>query len=93
MLSDLAKQVVWHGQKLTKEEWKDVCTAGIKQQRVVPGIEHGFVVLGSSTRKMTVAEMNELMEFVEFFGGSEGVKFSAPGYEELTERADRRQIA
>lgn len=80
MLRDLSQQVVWHGQKLTEGEWKDVCTAGIKRQRVVPGIEGGFVVLGSSTSRMNVAEMHELMEFVEFFGGSQQVKFTAPEY-------------
>lgn len=80
MLEDLAQQIVWHGQKLDRYEWKDCCTAALKRQRVVPGIEGGFVVLGTSTRKMTVAEMNELMEFIEFFGGSQQVKFTAPEY-------------
>lgn len=77
MLRDLSRQVVWHGQKLEDTEWKDVLTAGLKRQRVVPGIEGGFVVLGSSTRRMTVKEMNELMEFAEFFGGTQNVRFSA----------------
>lgn len=77
MLADLARDVVWHGQKLTKEEWKDATTAAIKRQRVIPGIEGGWVVLGSSTKRMTVAEMNELMQFIEYFGADQGVKFSA----------------
>lgn len=80
MLGDLSRQVVWHGQKLTKEEWKDATTAAIKRQRVIPGIEGGWVVLGTSTRNMKIAEMNELMEFIEFFGGSQQVKFTAPEY-------------
>ena len=82
MLTDLSQQVIWHGQKLDKGEWKDVCTAGIKRQKVVPGIEGGFVVLGTSTSRMTVAEMTELMEFIEFFGGQQGVKFRAPEHME-----------
>jgi len=76
-LSDLANQVNWHGHKLTKDEWKDVLTAALKRQKVVPGIDGGFVVLGYSTRNMEVAEMNELIELSYAFGSQQGVKFSA----------------
>ena len=37
-LEDIAQQVVWYGQKLHKEEWKDVLTAALKKQKIVPGI-------------------------------------------------------
>jgi hypothetical protein len=83
MLNDISKQVVWHGQKLHSEEWKDMATAALKRQRVVPGIEGGFVVLGAHTRRMSIKEMNEVIEFLEMFGATQGVKFSAPrGYED-----------
>jgi NinB protein len=78
MLEDIAHQVVWYGQKLNKKEWKDVITAGLKRQKIVPGIDGGFVVVGSSTSAMTIKEMNEVIEMCEFFGGREGVKFRAP---------------
>jgi hypothetical protein len=78
MLNDLSQQVVWHGQTLSKEEWKDVMTAAIKKQRVVPGVDGGFVVLGTSTRRMTVGEMTELIEFITYFGTEKGVTFSEP---------------
>lgn len=78
MLRDIAGQVVWHGQKLHDTEWKDVFTAALKRQKVVPGIEGGFVVLGTSTSRMTVAEMGELMELMEAFGSEQNVRFSAP---------------
>lgn len=78
MLRDLSQQIVWHGQKLTDCEWKDMCTAAIKRQKVVPGIDGGFVVLGTSTRYMTIADMGELMDFMEAFGAQQSVKFSAP---------------
>jgi len=84
MLRDISKQVIWHGQKLADSEWKDVFTAALKRQKVVPGIDGGFVVLGASTRKMTVAEMSELMELMEAFGAQQGVRFTAPErYENL----------
>ena len=76
-LEDIAQQVVWYGVKLTKEEWKDVLTAALKKQKVVPGIEGGFVVIGARTSKMTVPEMTELIELSTAFGTQQGVKFRA----------------
>ena len=78
MLSDISAQVDWYGHKLTSEEWKHVFTASIKRQRVVPGLDGGFVVLGQSTSKMTKAEMAELQELMEAFGVQQGVRFRAP---------------
>ncbi len=78
-LTDIAKQVVWHGQKLTPEEWKDVLTAGLRAQKVVPNIDGtGFVVLGASTRRMSIKEMGNLIELIFAFGAEQGVRFSAP---------------
>lgn len=82
MLDEISQQVMWHGQKLTAEDWKDMATAALKRQRVVPGIDGGFVVLGQRTSKMTVGEMAELMDFLEAFGAEHGVRFSAPEYRE-----------
>ena len=76
-LEDIAQQVIWHGVKLDKQEWKDVLTAGLKKQKIVPGIEGGFVVIGARTSKMSVAEMNELIELAIMFGTQQGVKFQA----------------
>jgi hypothetical protein len=76
-LGHLSNQVVWHGQKLTKEEWKDVLTASLNNQRAVPGINGGFVVLGARTSKMTVEEMTEVLELAFAFGAEHGVKFDA----------------
>jgi len=76
-LEDIAQQVIWHGVKLDKQEWKDVLTAGLKKQKIVPGIEGGFVVIGARTSKMSIAEMNELIELSTMFGAQQGVKFKA----------------
>ena len=78
MLRDVSRQVDWHGQRLTDGEWKDVFTAALKRQKVVPGIDGGFVVLGTSTRRMTIAEMAELMTLMEAFGAQQGVRFTTP---------------
>lgn len=84
MLRDVSQQVIWHGQKLADSEWKDVFTAALKRQKVVPGIDGGFVVLGTSTKIMTIAEMSELMELMEAFGAENNVRFRAAAeYENL----------
>lgn len=78
MLRDISEQVNWHGNRLTDEEWKDVFTASLKRQKVVPGLDGGFVVCGQRTSKMTKAEMAELQELMEAFGAQQGVRFRAP---------------
>lgn len=75
ILGDISKQVDWHGQKLTPENWKDIFTAGLKRQAVVPGIDGGFVVLGTSTSRMTKSEMSDLIELMNAFGAEHGVVF------------------
>ena len=77
-LADIAQQVTWHGVKLSSEEWKEVISAGLKQQRAVPGIEGGFVVLGVRTSRMSIKEMGAMIELCYAFGSQQGVKFSAP---------------
>lgn len=76
VLTDLSRQVMWHGQKLTKDEYKDLLTAGLKKQRAIPGLDGGFVVLGSSTSKMTKQEMTDLITLAHAFGDEREVKWS-----------------
>ena len=82
-LSEVSRQVDWHGNKLTPEEWKDVFTAALKRQKVVPGIDGGFVVIGARTSKMGKREFSELLELVYAFGAQHGVQFSDPTPEPL----------
>ena len=74
MLSDVARQVVWYGQKLSADDWKDVFSASLRKARVVPTIDgDGFVPLGMRTSSMTKAEMTALMELIEAFAAERGV--------------------
>lgn len=82
MLGEIAAQVDWYGQKLTAEDWKHVLTASLTKQRVAPGLDGGFVVLGLSTSKMTKVEMADLQTLMEAFGAQQGVKFPAIGYDQ-----------
>ena len=80
MLGEISRAVDWHGQKLAPEEWKDVVTAALKRQKIVPGLEGGFVVLGTSTRRMTKQEISEIMELATAFGTERGVEFHDDRY-------------
>lgn len=75
MLTDVSRQVDWHGNRLQPDEWKEVFTAALNRQKVVPGIDGGFVVIGSRTSRMTKAEMSELQELMTAFGAEHGVIF------------------
>lgn len=80
MLGEIAATVDWHGQRLSDTEWKDVFTAALKRQKVVPGLDGGFVVLGTSTRRMTKQEIGELMELMAAFGAEHNVIFADERY-------------
>lgn len=79
-LTDLSEQLLWHGQRLSPEDWKQVMMSGLNQEmRLVPNIEgNGFVPLGRSSSKLSVAEMKELQELIEAFGAQHGVTFNEP---------------
>jgi hypothetical protein len=75
-LTEVSRKVVWHGRKLTPENWKDIFTAALKKQDVVPNISgDGFVILGQSTSKMSKREITDLIELIYAFGAENGVVF------------------
>ncbi|MBD1412902.1 recombination protein NinB [Burkholderia contaminans] len=78
LLTEVSKQVVWYGKKLTPAEWKDVFTAALRKQTVVPGIDGGFVVCGLSTSTLGKKMFSDLIELIFAFGAEHGVKFAAP---------------
>ena len=75
-LQDIASQVEWHGETLTREEWKDVFTAALHKQKAVPGIDGGLVFLGRRSSKMGKAEFSDLLELINAFGAERGVVWS-----------------
>lgn len=78
LLTEVSRQVDWHGRRLTSGEWKEVFTAALKRQKVVPGIDGGFVVLGTSTSRMPKKDFSELLELIYAFGAEHGVTFKEP---------------
>lgn len=76
LLTDIASQVVWYGQKMSPDDWKDVFTASMRKARVVPGLDSGtYVLLGMRTSDMTKDEMSALIELIIAFGAERGVQF------------------
>lgn len=77
ILGEISKQVVWHGKKLTPENWKDVLTASLRKQEVVIGLDSNFVVLGQSTSKMSIKDMSEVIELALNFAALHEVRLQA----------------
>jgi hypothetical protein len=77
MLTDVATQLVWHGQKMRPDDWRLVFLDALKRElRVVPNIDgNGFVNLGRSSSDLTKAEMTDLIELIFAFGANHGVVF------------------
>ena len=83
MLGDISRQVEWpvNGvmQKLDSEDWKSLMTAAARQEiRMAQGINGGVVMLGESTKRMTVAELGDVIECMYVFGAEKGVVWSEP---------------
>lgn len=76
LLTNVAAQVEWFGEKLSPEDWKDIFTASLRKARVVPGIDPGTVVaLGLRTSKLRKDEFSQLIELIYAFGAERGVVF------------------
>lgn len=76
ILGDISDQVEWHGEKLSKRDWKWVFTAAIRKQRMVPGIEGDMVYLGEPTSGMSKKEMSDMIDLMLSFGVDHGVVWS-----------------
>lgn len=77
MLTEVARQVPWHGVKLPADDWKLIFLDALKRElRMVPNIDGtGFVNLGRSTSDLSRGEMSDLMELISAFGAQHGVVF------------------
>lgn len=79
MITDVSRQVEWHGAKRNVEAWKDIFTAALRSANhgldVVPGLNGGFVLLGMHTSKMSKTEVGDLMTLIEAWGAENGVVF------------------
>jgi len=77
MLTDVAGQVLWHGVRLTPDDWKLIFLDALKSEmRLVPNLNgNGFINLGRSSSDLSKDEFGELMELIEAFGAQHSVTF------------------
>ena len=77
MITDIQRQMLWHGQRLSLADWKLVFMAALKQEmRIVPNIDGtGFVQLGRSTAALSKQEISDLFQIIEAFAAQHGIKF------------------
>lgn len=76
-LTEVARQLDWHGQKYSPDDWKDYFMHAMKRARWMPSEDGGMVPIGMRTSDLDKAEMGELMDLIEAFGAEHGVEFHA----------------
>jgi hypothetical protein len=76
MLTDIASQLAWHGQRLTPEDWRLMFLDALTREvRFVPNIDGtGFVPLRRSS-DLSKEEMSDVIELIHKFGAEHGVVF------------------
>ena len=80
MLTDVSTQMLYHGLRLTPDDWKLLFLDAMKREvRMVPNLDgNGFVSLGRSSSDLGIEEMSDLMEIISAWGASHGVVWSEP---------------
>lgn len=80
ILEAFSEQLPWpvngHMVHMTKEEWKDVLTAGFKREKVrlAMGLDGGVVMLGLRTSEMGKGEFSEWLDFLHAEAANRGVQ-------------------
>lgn len=74
-LGDISRQLKWHGQRYSKEDWKEYMLHALKRTRWMPFEDGGMVPIGMRTSDLSREEMSELLDFIDAFGARHGVTF------------------
>lgn len=76
-LDDIAAQKEWAGRKWPSECWKDLFSAALRGQQMVPNLDgNGFIAFGARTSEMSPEEMSDLLQLIETWGAQNGVAFT-----------------
>ena len=80
MLTDIARQLPWHGLKLRPNDWKLIFLDALHRElRIVPNLDGtGFVALHQSSSDLTKEEMSNLIELMLEFGSRHNIVFNEP---------------
>jgi hypothetical protein len=80
MLTEFSEQATWAGKPRSPGDWKDLFTAAVKLAgggvEAVPGLEGGLMLLGLHTSDLSVAEMADLITYMESKAHELGVVLS-----------------
>lgn len=79
LLDEVAAQNEWAGKKRSSDEFKDLFSAALRGQELVPNLDgDGFVAFGARTSEFSPEEMSDMITLIEAWGASNGVVFSDP---------------
>ena len=84
MLTDIAKQVLHRGVKLSLTNWKRICTEQMLQEigespELIPSIDgKRIVIIYEKTSKMGIKMMGMLIEYLYAFGAENNVVWKDP---------------
>ena len=84
-LGIISKELLWHGQHWTDEQWKDCLMHAYKGGCFMPGTEGGMVPIGNRTSVMGVKEFAEFLDCINAFAAKHGVELPDP--EQMKEKA------
>lgn len=79
---DVSRHCEWAGRKLEAEDWKRLFVDAWSREAghsgsVVPSLDgKGIVSLGLQTRRMSKAQLSELIEWIHAWGSNQGVEWS-----------------
>lgn len=84
LLTDIARNVQWHGINLAPDDWKLLFLDALKREvRMVPNLDgNGFVSLGRSSSDLSKGEMSDLIELIMAFAAQRGVVLTNPEREQ-----------
>lgn len=79
---DLAKQIGWHGNRLSKDDWRHMLSGTILGWRMMPAIDRGegaagFIMLGGSSLNMSKTQASDAITQAILIGddpGTQGLK-------------------
>lgn len=74
LLTEVSRQVTWHGQKYTPEEWKDYFMHAYRGEKWMPFEEGGMIPIGRSTSQLGKHDFGELMTLIEAFCARQDIK-------------------
>jgi hypothetical protein len=67
LLTAVADQLVWHGQKYAASEWKDYFMHAYRGEKWMPFEDGGMIPIGRSTSGLSKAEHCEFTALIEAF--------------------------